>query len=341
MELEKIISNITAGLTGDTQSDIAYLKQQIEEHRQHEYAQEITRACGRILYRLMPQEDKTEYQELMERQQMGMEATLEEIQFAVFRKEYKRAEQMLRTMIDKFETGGMFRNDQLTEYHSFYEPFEEVLYRFVDRPKKKLHNLELPYARIYHEYGMLLLEQGRYEQAKGVLHKAVRWNPANAQIAFDYMETFKKTGDIASYFRLTQKAFFYAFRREDVAHCYRNLGYYFVQKKLYQAAMGCYLMSMDFDSEDQTAPSELYYIQAVTKKTVNQPTQQELESYAKEYAFPIGADQIVVGMAWKMANKYLAAEKYDAAVYYLKIVYDLTEDEEAKKKLDQIPVQDD
>lgn len=336
MELENIISNITAGLTGETQSDIDYLKQQMEEYRHHEYAQEITRACGRILYRLMPQEDKTEYQALMEREQMGMEATLEEIRFAVFRKEYKRAEQMLRTMIDKFEKGGMFRNDQLTEYHSFYEPFEEVLYRFVDRPKKKLHNLELPYGQIYHEYGMLLLELGRYEQARSVLQKAVRWNPANAQIAFDYMETFKKMGDIDSFYRLTLKTFCYAFRREDVAHCYRNLGYYFVHRKQYQAAMGCYLMSMDFDREDQTAPSELYYIQAVTKKEVTQPTQEELEQYAKEYGFPIGADQIVVGMAWKMANKYLDAQKYDAALYYLKILYDLTEDEEVKKKMDSI-----
>lgn len=341
MELENIISNITAGLTGDTQSDIEYLKQQIEEHRHHTYAQEITRACGRILYQLMPQEDKAEYQTIMEREQMGMEATLEEIRFAIFRKEYKRAEQMLSTMIQKFETGGMFRSDQVTEYHCFYEPFEEVLYRFLDRPKKKLHNLELPYAQIYHEYGMLLLELGRYDQARQVLQKAVEWNPANAQIAFDYMETYRKAGDLEAYFRMTQKLFRYAFRKEDVAHCYRNLGYYFVQKKEYQAAMGCYLLSMDFDAEDQTAPSELYYIQAVTKKSVDKPTQTELEQYAEEYGFPIGADQIVVGMAWKMANKYLDAQKYDAAVYYLKIVSDLTEDEEVQKKLDMIPVQDD
>lgn len=341
MEFETIMSTITAGLTGDAQTDIDYLKQQIEEHRHHEFAQEITRACGRLLYQLMPQEDKAEYQTLMEREQMGMEATLEEIRFAVFRKDYKKAEEMLRSMIHKFESGGMFRNDQVTEYHSFYEPFEEVLYRFVDRPKKKLHNLELPYAQIYHEYGMLLLDLGRFAQARGILKRAAQWNPANAQIAFDYMETYKKMGDMETYFHLTQKIFLYAFRREDVARCYRNLGSYFVYQKEYQAAMGCYLMSMDFDTEDQSAPSELYYIQAVTRNTVTRPTQEELEQYAEEYGFPIGADQVVLGMAWKMANKYLDSEKYDAAVYYLKIVYDLTEDEEAKKKLNQIPLQDD
>lgn len=341
MELENILGNITAGLTGDASQDIAYLKQQIEIYHDHEYAQEITRACGRMLYPLLPKEDKAEFQSIMEREQMGMEATLEEIRFAIFRKEYKKAEQMLSTMVERFESNGMFRSDQMTEYHSFYEPFEEVLYRFVDRPKRKLHNLELPYAQVYHEYGVLLSDLGRTEKAHLVLQKAVQWNPANAQITFDYIETYKKMGDLEAYFNLTRKTFHYAFRREDVAHCYRNLGSYFVQKKEYQAAMGCYLMSMDFDKEDQTAPSELYYIQAVTKGTVTKPTQQELENYAKEYGFPMGADQIVVGMAWQMANKYLDAEKYDTAIYYLKIVYDLTEDAEVKKKLETIPAQED
>lgn len=341
MELENILGNITAGLTGEAGKDIAYLKQQMELYQDHEYAQEITRACGRMLYPLLPKENKAEFQTIMEREQMGMEATLEEIRFAIFRKEYKRAEQMLSAMVEKFETNGMFRNDQLTEYHSFYEPFEEVLYRFLDRPKKKLYNLELPYAQIYHEYGALLLELGHYDQARYILQKAVQWNPTNAKIAFDYIETYKKSGDLETYFRLTGKAFHYAFRKEDVARCYRNMGYYFIQKKEYQIAMGCYLMSIDFDGEDQTAPSELYYIQAVTKGMISKPTQEELEGYAKKYGFPIGADQIVVGMAWQMATKYMDSEKYDAAIYYLKIVYDLTEDDEVKKKIEMIPAQED
>lgn len=341
MELENILGNITAGLTGDAAQDIAYLKQQMETYREHEYAQEITRACGRILYPLLPKENKAEFQSIMEREQMGMEATLEEIRFAIFRKEYKKAEQMLSTMVEKFEKNGMFCSDQVTEYHSFYEPFEEVLYRFLDRPKRKLRNLELPYAQIYHEYGALLLDLGRYDQAHMVLQKAMQWNPANAQIAFDYIDTHKKKADLEAYFNLTLKTFHYAFRREDVAHCYRNLGYYFVQKKAYQVAMGCYLMSMDFDTEDQTAPSELYYIQAVTKGTVAKPTQEEMENYSREYGFPMGADQIVVGMAWQMANKYLDSKKFDTAIYYLKIVYDLTGDEEVKRKLEMIPAQED
>ncbi len=278
--------------------------------------------------------------EIVEQEQRDMESMLDQVRILLDVKRYKEAEKLMSEYIERFEANQMFHNDERTEYHSFYEPIEELLYRFISKSKKKLFNLELPCAQMYQEYGNILFELGNYEQAREMLQKAVKWNPANAQIAFDYIETMRRMGDLDEYYHLTRELFHYAIRRDDLARCYRNMAYYLVEKKEYQAAMGCDLMSMEFDNEDRTAKSGIRYIKAVTNNEVQKPTQEEMEHYGREYGFPMGADQIVVGTAWQMANKYMNSGKYDAAIYYLNIVYDLTEDEEVKKTIEKIPSQD-
>ena len=60
MDLEKILKEITSGLTGDNTKDMQYLKEQSEKYKEHEYAKEILRACGRLMYELIPSDKKKE-----------------------------------------------------------------------------------------------------------------------------------------------------------------------------------------------------------------------------------------------------------------------------------------
>lgn len=38
MDLDKILKEITSGLSGDTEKDVAYLREQCEKFKVHEYA---------------------------------------------------------------------------------------------------------------------------------------------------------------------------------------------------------------------------------------------------------------------------------------------------------------
>lgn len=57
-EFNKIMHKITAGLTGDQKADLAYLVEQTEAYKDHEPGQEIVRACGRLIYDLIPEEKR-------------------------------------------------------------------------------------------------------------------------------------------------------------------------------------------------------------------------------------------------------------------------------------------
>lgn len=79
MNLDTILKEITAGLTGNSKDDLAYLKGQMENYKDHELSQEILRACGRLMYELIPEDKKKELENLIGNDAKGTEATIKEI----------------------------------------------------------------------------------------------------------------------------------------------------------------------------------------------------------------------------------------------------------------------
>jgi hypothetical protein len=151
------------------------------------------------------------------------------------------------------------------------------------------------------------------------------------------METFKMIGDLGNFFRLTVDAFKIAFRPEHVARCYRNLGFYFVEKELYSEAIACYLLSLQFEKESKQVQSELYYISSKTGGKVKQPSMTEARQYAEKYGFPIGADDDILGLSLSYGKHFYQENAAEAAKYFLGIAYDLTDDDEIKKMIDSLP----
>ncbi len=63
----------------------------------------------------------------------------------------------------------------------------------------------------------------------------------------------------------------------------------------------------------------------------------DFEAYSKKYGFPIGADDVVVGLAYDYGKRFLEEKEYEGAKYCLGIAYELTDDENVKKILATIP----
>ncbi len=156
-------------------------------------------------------------------------------------------------------------------------------------------------------------------------------------ITSEYIETFKMLGDLNNFFRLTVDAFKIAFRPQHVARCYRNLGYYFVEKELYSEAIACYLLSLQFEKDALQVQSELYYINSKTDGKVKEPSIEEAKKYAEKYGFPIGADDDILGLSFSLGKHFYQEKAAEAARYFLGITYDLTDDENIKKMIDSLP----
>ena len=143
--------------------------------------------------------------------------------------------------------------------------FKEAIYSQVNKTEKTVRRAEFPFTNIYLNYGSLLVELGRYEEANAALKKALRWNPVNMGVRAEYMETLKLLGHMDEYYEMAITSFKYAFKSKDLARCYRNLGWYFVEKEMYTEAIGVYVISMQYDSDGKNAQGEMYYIFRILK----------------------------------------------------------------------------
>ena len=142
--------------------------------------------------------------------------------------------------------------------------------------------------------------------------------------------------ELEPFFTKTLEAFKIAFRPEDVARCFRNLGYYFVEKKLYKEAVTAYLLSNHFE-KNTMVQSELYYIGQETGKPVVNPTYEEMKNIAVKYHFPLDAHQDVLGIAYTYGKHAFENQEMDQARYCFNILYKLTNDKEIKALLEKLP----
>jgi tetratricopeptide (TPR) repeat protein len=96
---------------------------------------------------------------------------------------------------------------------------------------------------------------------------ALLWHDMNY-----FLDTVRDTGKtpviwssfaVHQYEEFRQKTlgiFHYAFRPDHVARCYRNLGFYYVEKGEWLSALACFERSLAFEPDAKEAISELYYI---------------------------------------------------------------------------------
>lgn len=338
MTYDEIMQEITAGLSGDSKKDFQYLEQQCDKYKNSEYGKEIVRACGRLMSNLLTDEQKAKFSKAMDNYDLGIEATLEEVKFNQYQKNFDKALSLLEPLVKKIEEmneNGMFADDKVSEYYCFDNLMEEILYSYYTKPEKDLRHSDIDYATIYTQYGSLLIDLERWDDAQKALEKAREWNPASAYVIFELCETYKHKNQLQLYFDTVKEAFKFAYEPKTVARCFRNLGWYFVEKELYDEAIAVYVMSLQFEKSDFVS-SEMFYISQKTGKQVSQPTLDDIKKVAEKYGFPLGAHKDVVGVAYSMGRQALASGNKNMALFFLGIVYSLTEADEVGKLIEQI-----
>lgn len=334
MSFDSVMRGITSGLTGEAEHDMSYLQEQCQKYKDHEFSTEILRACGRLMFELIPQDKKERFSEILKKNDKGNAAAIEEAQFNIYKKNYGVAMKILEGLLDEIKNTPIYQDDSVSEYHTFYETFEEVLYKHIYRPEKTIRPADPTWTRAYYLYGSVLFELKRYEDAQTALREALRWNPMDTAINFEYIETYKLLGELDTFFELSKKAFRIVFRPKDVARCYRNIAFFFSEKEMYAEAMGCLRMSMIYEKTN-TAQSEMFYIHQATGGKIQMPTPKELGVIAKQHGFPVGADRDVLSLAFAIGRQAVEQGNKEAGKYFLTIAYDLTGDEMVKSWLDK------
>lgn len=330
---EEIIKEIKSNLGENKDLNRQYLSDQIEVYKDHPYNKEIIKEISRLMWDCLSDDEKQEFIEISEKENPIMDI-LNEIYFDIENGNYEIPLEKLDKFMETFPP--MFEDDKVSEYHYFTNPLEEITFRKYVHPKKQLRYIpdNQPLLDLYYVYGFLLLEDKQYEKAEEYLKKAIRINPVSARIILELTEIYKvHTYTFNEYVIRTSDALKYAYYPQDIARCYRNLGYYYVEENQLETALALYLYSMEYEASP-LAYAEIKFIQSKAENL--ELTLNECIEIIKGKNIQIGANPFILDGLNELIGEYEKNELYNQLLYFLELKFNLKSNEETLAKINDI-----
>ena len=330
---EEIIKEIRSNLGSNKDLNRQYLSSQIEVYKDHPYNKEIIKEISRMMWDCLSEDEKQDFIEISQKENPIMDI-LNDIYFDIENGNYetplKKLDEFMATFL------GMFEDDKVSEYHFFTNPLEELIFRKYIGAKKEVRYIpdNQPLLDLYYVYGFLLLEDKQYEKAEEYLKKAIRINPVSARIILELTEIYKvHTYTFNEYVIRTSDALKYAYYPQDIARCYRNLGYYYVEENQLETALALYLYSMEYEASP-LAYAEIKFIQSKAENL--ELTLNECIEIIKGKNIQIGANPFILDGLNELIGEYEKNELYNQLLYFLELKFNLKSDEETLAKINDI-----
>ena len=331
MDFEDVIREITSDLSGNWEEDIPFLKNAATEYQDHPQSQEIFRAVGRPIYQMLPEEARAKADNAIHNDAHYLESVLSEVRYKIENKEIDAAEALL---MKSLPDDSLFQPDSVTEYFTFQNPLEAFFYDKKFHPKRKIRTAPLPYNEIYQTYAYILVEKGRFDDALDIINKALARNPLFVDILFEKAEIYKMQKDMRWFLSTTKKCLPLCYQPHDVAHYFRNLGFYFIEKEKWDEAICSYLASTIWERSEM-AQSQLFYISQKTGEVINPDDYQEWDGVMESHNLPFEPDLLWADCAWNLGEEAFRMENYELAAFCYLVTYNLRGYEPAAKRLEE------
>lgn len=327
---QEIIDDIKSNLGENKDLNRKYLISQIEIYKNHEYGKEIVKEISRMMWDCLSEEEKEEYAKISENENPIMDI-LDEIFPHIESGNYKVALDMMDRFMATFPP--MYEDDKINEYHSFTSPLEEMIfYKYVGAEKIVRYIPDYhPLLDLYYVYGFLLLEDSQLDKSEKYLKKALKINPVSSRIILELTEIYKKhTPDFNKFYMYVEEALKYAYYPNDIARCYRSLGYYYIEEDQLKTATALFKHSLQYEMSP-SAFSELEYIKS--KGGEFELSDFECEEIIRDKNIQIGPNIFITDSIDELIAKYENENAYAQAIYFYEILYDLTLDVKIIEKI--------
>ena len=329
----EIIKEIKSNLGSNKDLNRQYLSAQIDVYNDHPYNKEIIKEISHLMWDCLSEDEKQEFISISNNENPIMDI-LNDIYYDIENGNYKTPLDKLNTFMETFP--GMFEDDKVSEYHYFTNPLEELIFRKNIGLKKELRYIpeNQPLLDLYYVYGFLLLESQKYDKAEEYLKKAIKINPVSARIILELTEIYKiHTYTFNEYFIRTCDALQYAYYPQDIARCYRNLGYYYIEENQMKTALALFIYSMEFEASP-LAYTEIKYIQS--KNNNIELSLNECIEIIQGKNIQIGPNPFILNVLDELIGEYDKNKLYNQLLYFLELKFDLKNDEETLKKINDI-----
>ncbi|MGN1000958.1 MAG: hypothetical protein ACI4OG_03375 [Bacilli bacterium] len=162
-------------------------------------------------------------------------------------------------LLDFVKGVSIFENDNETDYYNFDDVIQFVIYTKLNKTNKKIVWSSIPFLTAYSYLAYVYNEEKNYDEALNIIDKQMKIAPLNLSAYFEKCETYKMQKMWEQFKEETQKIYTKIYDAKDLAHLYRNLGFYYIEQNKLDLAYALYTASIQFEKH-RLAYSEMMYI---------------------------------------------------------------------------------
>ena len=256
---------------------------------------------------------------------MKLEKNMKTIKDLIKNKEYEKAENMLLELIT--QSNNKVIEDENNTYYSFNNYIEILIFWYMYKPEKKNICPDINYSEIYYYLGFINIETKNYGKAQEYFKKGLEWNPMDVSIMFENAYLYRMLGDIERYKAEIEKTNPFIYEIGYMAKYYRELGWYYVEKKSFDLANALYTQSLAFYETDM-AKKELEFIAKSENRQARLSTTEEMQKLFKDYNITFGFNRNTVDVIIDEYNRlYNENPQPDVINFISKKLYDITLDD--------------
>lgn len=256
---------------------------------------------------------------------MEFKKNMETIKGLIKNKDYEKAENMLLDLIT--QSNNKVIEDENNTYYSFNNYIEILIFWYMYKPEKRNICPDINYSEIYYYLGFINIEIKNYGKAQEYFKKGLEWNPMDVSIMFENAYLYRMLGDIERYKAEIEKTNPFIYEIGYMAKYYRELGWYYVEKKSFDLANALYTQSLAFYETDM-AKRELEFIAKSENRKARLSTAEEMQKLFRDYNITFGFNRNTVDIIIDEYNRlYNENPQPDIINFISKKLYDITLDD--------------
>ena len=328
-----IVDYIKSGLKGEYEADMAWLGQCSDKYSNDEDSSEILAEIAKMMFEILPEEEKNKVNQHFDEMQSDISKQYEQVKEMVKVGDLLAAKDLMEKVLGA--VADVFKSTDELDYLSFNHITEYYIYSYKHKTNKQIYQTDIPYNEYYRTYGMILNSLKDSNAAIEALEKALEWNPVDLDTVLALGEAYKVIDNSKKFLEYTVMAYPLCCTRATMARYYRNMSYYFI--KQYQPVLaGALLVYSNIYYKTEQADEQIRFIESALEEKVPEYSIKEIHQMLKEAEIPAGPDPDTIGIIYRVGELMLDAGRNGEATDCFSIVYDITQDPEAKAYLDKL-----
>lgn len=195
----------------------------------------------------------------------------------------KIAESILKELLNTYKSE--YIETETVKYMEFENILEYMTTIHSFCFDKNVEWTDFPVATIYYYLQYIAFEKRDFESFFKYAERAFNYAPLSLSSQFEIAEAYKQSGNLSAFKAETFKIYNNIFSTKNLARFYRNLGYYYVDKKYWEIAFALYILSLQYE-ESIMAIKELDYIKKASNNHNLQLTRSQIEQLLDDFNIP-------------------------------------------------------